>query len=72
MMTDSANKTFVFEQDNTHQSTIVDYPLSKDSQTASLERLLQLHCPLAHNYISIYDPDTLKFTLLEKASFLDP
>ena len=57
-------KTFVFEKEDTQQSTVIDYEVNLLSDFVNLMAVLDRHCPLAENRVSIYDPSTCKFKSL--------
>ena len=57
-------KTFVFEKQDTQQATIKDYEIDLMREKVDLTAILNVHCPIATNRVSIYDPSICKFTSL--------
>lgn len=54
-------KTFVFEDELTHQSTITTQWIEMDSEPVDLKVLVQKHCPTYKYTISIYDPELMTY-----------
>lgn len=74
-MSEKVSKTFVFEKEDTQQSSIVDYTVETRSEYIDLSEVLQARCPLSEFRISIYNPHTQRFSLLStltKDDFLVP
>ena len=65
-MTIAINKTFIFEKEETQQSCFRDYELNLKPEYIDLNKIIQTHCPLTDHNVSIYNPDTQKFTPLNK------
>ena len=69
-MENTVKKTFVFEREDTQQSTIVDYLIHTSSRIRDIDSIFQKHCPLCHNLISIYDADAQNFVTMDKTDKL--
>lgn len=49
--------TFVFEREETQQSTVLDISVPTDDEYVDLYEIFEEHCPLKNYKVSMYDPE---------------